>query len=313
MPRSAAPALRAAAKLPAFPMEQLTHPCPQCGTALQYLAAMGEMPFKCPTCGNEALLPPTPRPEDQIIKQQFDEAAQRLKDARKDRRRWRRVRIGMAVLCGCGWATMPVVTAGLIGFLDVWLSRVWGWSGPAADTDFLAVIGMLLVLIDVCSLAGYRYCWQGPRSAGLRPPIKALLAVTVVRGLVWLTGAILLLASVLAPGTIETRIVLGAAGILFFAEWVTKLLFLEAVAHANSSAWLMRRLFNWLFMLIVTVIVASVMLASFPPGGPAPSTGQDWVAAMMLSFLGLLSAVMTWICFAWHLRLMHLLRAVIEI
>jgi hypothetical protein len=313
MSRSAAPALRVAAELPAFPMEQLTHPCPQCGTVLQYQAAMGEMPFKCPTCGNEAFLPPTPRAEDQIIKQQLDEAAQRLKEARKDRKRWRRVRIGLAVLCGCGWATMAVVTVALMGFVDVWLSRVWGWSGPAADTDFLAVIGMLLVLIDVCSLAGCRYCWQGPSSAGLRPSIKALLAVTVVRSLVWLTGGILLLASVLAPGTTPTRFVLGAAGILFFAEWVTRLMFLETVAHANSSAWLMRRMFNWLFMLVVTVIVAAVMLASFPPGGPAPSTGADWLGAMLLSFLGLLSAVMTWICFAWYLRLMHLLRAEIEI
>jgi hypothetical protein len=274
---------------------------------------MGEMPFKCPTCGNEALLPPTPRAEDQIIKEQLDEAAERLKQARKDRRRWRPVRIGLAVLCGCGWATMPVVTVGLVGFLDVWLSRVWDWSGPAAGAEFLAVIAMLLALIDLCSLVSYRFCWQGPRPAGLRPGIKALLAVTVVRSLVWLTGGILLLAGVLALGTTEARIVLGAAGILFFAEWVTKLMYLQTVAHANSSAWLMRRMFNWLFMLIVTVIVACVMLASFPPAGPAPSTGADWLGAMMLSFLGLLSAGMTWICFAWHLRLMHLLRAVIEI
>jgi hypothetical protein len=293
-------------------MQLLTHPCAECGTLLQYRAASGEMPYKCPICGREAFLPPTPRPEDEIVKKQLDAAAAALEKVRKVRKRWRRMRRGLTVLCFCAAASLLVVSVGLVGYIHIWLSGLWAWPDSGSGAGFLAVIGLLLGLIDLVSYFAYPFFRQAPRSAGLRPLIKANVAFGVLRNLACLGNGLAVLAFGLAPGTAGARIALVLAGVLFLVQWTLQGLLLRALAHAKCSAYLLRKLHDFLFLLGCNVLVGAVMLASWPKGGPPPAI-TDWPVTMMASFLGLMSAILTWLCFASYLRITLALRMLIDV
>jgi hypothetical protein len=294
-------------------METLTHSCPQCGTLLQYRAASEELPFQCPACGAEDLLPRLPRPEDAILQEQLEDIARRQKQAKSERKQWQRVRLGLGVLCVCGWPAFMVLSVGLLGFVDHWLGRLWAWSNARPDAEFLAIIGLALALFDVLSLAGYRYCLQGPPSAGLRPWIRVTLAVAALRNLACVGSGVLVLAFGLAPAAPGPRLVVAAAGGLFLAQWVAQMLLVRAVAHALHCAWLMRRIHNWLFLLLGNLVVGGIVWLAWPAQGPAPSAGLDWLGATLWSVFGLAATALAWLCCAWQLRILHVVRSVTKV
>jgi predicted RNA-binding Zn-ribbon protein involved in translation (DUF1610 family) len=306
------PAFRKRFAVIAPSMDHLTHPCPTCGTVLQYRAESGSMLFKCPTCGGESLLPPPPREEDRIIQEQFDEAADRLRQQKRERKQWRRVRLGLGVICAGSWATTAVISIGLVGFIHTWLAQTWAWPGTGSGTTMLAIIGILLGTTDPISIVGYWFCRQGPKSPELQMWVRANMAISTLTDIACVGTGIAMLVFALSLESVGTRLAVAAVCVLFLAQCIYQALLLRAVAHAQCSPWLKRKLQDWLCCLAGVVVMAAVILPSWPGGGAAPWSAAEWFGAMLLSFMGLFATIVTWLCFAWRLRILHILRAIIQ-
>jgi hypothetical protein len=294
-------------------VEPLQHTCPHCAAVLQYQASSGGLPFKCPTCRQVSQLPPPPRAEDGVLHQQFDEAADRLKKVAKERKRWRRVRVGLTVLYGCAWARLAVVSCGLLGFLIAWFGSLLGRSDTPQGPVLLGVIGLLLGTVDAVALVGYHICRQAPRSAGIHKWVQANSIVAGLCAFSCLASGILVLLSGFPPGEPAPRLAVGLAGTLFLAQWVLHILFLGKVAHAHCCVRLVRQSYHWLFLLAATLLACVILPPLWPLGRNAGLLGAGWVDAVMVCFLGLGAAVLTWLCVAWHVRLLHLLRLALPV
>jgi hypothetical protein len=292
-------------------MQLLTHTCPQCGTVLQYREAAAELPFRCPSCGREDLLPPGPPTEQPIVRDELEEAVEREKKAGRERKRWRRVRLSLTVLYCAGWADLVVVSGGLLAFLHVWFAGLLGGPGAGTGPGALGVIGLLLGGIDLLALAGLWFCRQGPRSAGLQPWLAAQVAVAVPRHLSCFGGSVLLLFLGLPPWPSVPRVLVAVGGVLFLLQMMLQVLLLRAVAHALCCSWLLRRLHNWLFFLATVAGVAAIMLALWP-ANTAPPEGSEWLGVVALGGFGLMTAALTWLLVAWRVWLLYLTRLVIE-
>jgi hypothetical protein len=205
-----------------------------------------------------------------------------------------------------------VATAGLLGFLYSWFGSLLDWPGASTSGCVaLALAGLLFGLIDVASLTAYTCCRQVSRSTGLRPWIIASLVIAVPRNLGCFSSGVLVLLWGLPPGGSGPRIAVGVAGTLFLVQWVLQALFLRAVARGQCCVRLMRHLHSWLFLLAATIVMGAILLASWPVASSAPASSAEWISAYYLFVLGLLSAVLTWACFAWYVLITHWLRLAI--
>jgi hypothetical protein len=270
------------------------------------------MPFKCPICGHEGLLPTPPPKEHELVRQDLDEAAAQAKKASRERKRWRRVRLGLTILCGGSWVTLVAATIGLFCYLLAWFGSMLGWTDVPTGPALLSVMGIVFGLIDLGALAGYFYIWRGPRSARLKSWVLAHLAVALPRNLGCFGTSLAILLLGLAPGTLGWRLVVGATGVLFLVQWVVHMLFLREVAHAQCAAWLMRHIHNWLCLLLGTCVVGAIMLACWPTTGAPPANGTEWINAVYLGVVGLLTAALSWACFLYYVWILLLVRSVAQ-
>jgi hypothetical protein len=296
-------------------VETITFPCPSCQQQLQFAAQSAGLLFRCPACGATGTLP-------EPVKDDLELEPKLLRVARKARKKaWRRVRWGLLLIV-MSWGVVTlvvtlVVLALLIQFLGILFDREGTEAGPGPA--MFGSLGLVLFLAEFPALAGYALCLAAPADAGVRGWAWTALGVACPRNLLCLIASILAFTSSPASPALQAFTTLAVC--FFLVEWLASALLARAVAHAHFATWLLRNLWNGMFLaagtllgwLVLGLMVLGVTRSLGTAGRAAELLGGElFLARVAVGCGGGALCVLLWVSVAWHLRSLFRVWGLIE-
>jgi hypothetical protein len=238
-------------------------------------------------------------------------------ERRQRKKAWRQVQRGLTVIL-LAWTVLTLLGTFLLVGLAYQFVHVLGSGGPPLPLAVPGVLGVVVVVVEFAALRGYGLCLGAPPEERLRDWIWVAMGVTVARNCACLGASVLFL----MPGAVSDRtLVLTtvlAAGLFMGQLFVTSLM-LRAIAYAQKSHWILRMVWNSVYINLATLLGWSFLFCLLfvvvgPSAAAGPMTGEyDSVIARLIGGCGgLVLSGALFLCLLWHLRVLYHLRNTIE-
>jgi hypothetical protein len=336
-------------------VEPIKFTCPTCKLLLSYQPHEAGEPYQCPQCGDRGVLPPAPdqgpprppgalpvfdRPPAPIAPlragspdfEVIEDEPPRVRSAlpplqeralvrqaptswRKYVRGWHRVRLGLQIIL-LAWLAMCLLSALLVlGVFFRCAQFLAGSEEPLTEgSAFVGGLGLLVVLAESAALWGYWCCLEVPRQGTLRAWAWAVFGTAVARNFACATASILFVAN---PGEGAKAVAFIVAVALFFSQWLVCTLWLRALADHLREYWLLRMVWNDIFLGVFTalgwaLLLCVVFVFFLAAGDQGVPELQDMGVRAFFGVGGMLFSILVVLSFLWHARVLYSVEIMIE-